>query len=67
MTRAPDHRGVRKEPVPRAGNSEIRIVTRVESDALTIVVEVRHSTGSGARIDLDHDHLLREFMEGSDE
>jgi hypothetical protein len=30
-------------------------------------VTVRHSTGSGARVDRDHDHLLREFMEAQDE
>jgi hypothetical protein len=64
MTRPTDHRGVRKEPVLPAGNSEIRTVTRVESDDLTIVVEVRHSTGTGACVDRDRDFFLREFMEG---
>lgn len=67
MTRPADHKGVGKEPVLRTGNSEIRIVARVESDALTIVVEVQHSTGTDARVDRDHDHLLREFMGGHDE
>jgi hypothetical protein len=61
MTRPADPKGVGKGRVLRTRNSRIR------SDDLTIFVEVRHSAGTGARVDRDHDYLLREFMEGSDE
>jgi hypothetical protein len=59
MTRPAGHEGVGKEPVHRAGNSEIGTVALVEGDDPTIVVEVRHSTGTGACVDRDRDFFLR--------
>jgi hypothetical protein len=47
-------------------SSIVRILVSSESNHLTSVT-VRHSTSSGARVDRDHDHLLREFMETRDE
>ena len=46
--------------------SFVRILVLSEGNHLTSIT-VRHSTGTGARVDRDHDHLLREFMEARDE
>jgi hypothetical protein len=46
--------------------SFVRILVLSEGNQPTSVT-VRHSTATGARVERDHDHLLREFMEGSDE
>jgi len=47
--------------------SIVRILVSSEGNHLTSSITVRHSTGTGARVDRDHDHLLREFMEARDE
>jgi hypothetical protein len=43
--------------------SIVRILVSAEGSHLTSIT-LRHSTGTGACVDRDHDHLLREFMEG---
>lgn len=45
--------------------STIRVV--LESDGENVTAEGQVSIELGPRVDRDHDHLLREFMEASDE
>jgi len=54
-------------PIVPSGSSSAIIRIVCESDPVIMIVGSRYSIERGARVDRDHDHLLREFMRASDE
>jgi hypothetical protein len=57
----------REEPIFPNGSSSVTIRIVCDRDPVIMIVESRFSVELGAHVDRDHDHLLREFMEASDE
>jgi hypothetical protein len=67
MTHADAHKDALRGPIVYRVNTSVQTSTSLESGGVTIIVTVRVPHELGARVDRDHDHLLREFMTASDE
>jgi hypothetical protein len=67
MTGASAHKAALGNRIVHGGNTGAQTRAISEGGCLTIVVTVGGPQWPGARVDRDHDHLLHEYMQASDE
>jgi hypothetical protein len=67
MTGAAANNGAFLGPIIHVDDACLQVQTCSETDNLTFVATLEIRNVPGARVDRDHDHLLREFMEARDE
>jgi hypothetical protein len=67
MTGTAPYKDALPNPIVRWENTSVQTKITLDSGRVTIIVTVRVPHELGARVDRDHDHLLREFAEARDD